>query len=398
MRAAHLRSQLRFQVWRAGSGAGVLLSPMLFTGRAADLHRAASELTSASSLYVVAHADDPILFQSPDLLHDLDSGQPVRTVVLTAGDNGRGKGYWSGREAGLMTAYAKLAGLANSWRATTLHINGHRIAEYAMTAHSNVVVDFLRLPDGCWQAGDGWPRHRHQSLKKLWNGSLARLVAVDKLNSYTKDTLTATLAAIMQLARPTTISVQDYVGTFGDGDHPDHHAGADFAVAANQSYRAAHILHGYADYATADMPANVSGKDLAAKTASFYAYARFDPLVCQSPAQCAGKPESAWLRRQYVVGTIVTSRRPAPPAEANVADSAAVTASSQTPSTQQTAGKAVDGVVDGYPGDSSHERASSGGGRDVAQADLAGVADPCQGRARQAEQPGSGHVGDADVQ
>ncbi len=312
-RSAHLRSWLRFQVWRAGSGAAVLLSRTLFTGRAADLHLATSKLTSALSLYAVAHADDPILFQSPDLLHDLDSGQPVRTVVLTAGDAGRGKRYWSGREAGLMAAYAKLAGLANSWRATTLRINGHRIAEYTMTARSNVVVDFLRLPEGGWPEGDGTSKYGHQSLKKLWNGSLAKLVAVDKLNSYTNDTLTATLAVIIQLARPANINVQDYMGTFGDGDHADHHAGAYFAVAANKSCRAAHILHGYADYATADMPANVSGKDLAAKTASFYAYARFDPLVCQSPARCAGKPESAWLRRQYVVGTIVTNRRPTPP-------------------------------------------------------------------------------------
>ena len=305
--SAHLRSWLRFQVWRARSGAAVLLSRTSFTGRAADLHGATSELTPALSLYVVAHADDPILFQSPDLLHDLDSGQPVRTVVLTAGDVGRGKRHWSSREAGMMTAYAKLAGLPNSWRATTLRINGHRVAEYAMTARSNVVVDFLRLPDGGWPDGDGTSTYGYYSLQKLWNGSPATLAAVDKLESYTKDTLTGTLAAIMQLARPANINVQDYVGTFGDGDHADHHASAYFAVAADESYRAVHILHGYAGYAAADMPANVSGKDLAAKTASFYAYVRFDPLVCQSPAQCARKPESAWLRRQHVVGTIVTA-------------------------------------------------------------------------------------------
>ncbi len=46
----------------------------------------------------------------------------------------------------------------------------------------------------------------------------------------------------------------------------------------------------------------------------------------------------------------------------NVALNATATASSQNTSTQQTAAKAIDGVVDGYPGDYTKEWATVGGG------------------------------------
>jgi hypothetical protein len=52
---------------------------------------------------------------------------------------------------------------------------------------------------------------------------------------------------------------------------------------------------------------------------------------------------------------------PPPPSEVNLAATAAVTASSETPAYGQTATKAVDGIVDGYPGDYTKEWATNGG-------------------------------------
>jgi hypothetical protein len=49
-------------------------------------------------------------------------------------------------------------------------------------------------------------------------------------------------------------------------------------------------------------------------------------------------------------------------APTNIAGQASVTASSQNASTQQTANKAVDGVIDGYPGDYTKEWATVAGG------------------------------------
>lgn len=58
-----------------------------------------------STLNVVAHEDDDLLFLSPDLLHNIQAGRCVRTVFVTAGDSGAGAGYWQGREAGSKAAY-----------------------------------------------------------------------------------------------------------------------------------------------------------------------------------------------------------------------------------------------------------------------------------------------------
>src|ERR1700722_8396652 len=69
----------------------------------------------SSSMYIVAHADDTLLFQSPQLLADIQSGRHVTAVYLTAGDDGQPKSYWSVRESGTEAAFASMANAANTW-------------------------------------------------------------------------------------------------------------------------------------------------------------------------------------------------------------------------------------------------------------------------------------------
>jgi hypothetical protein len=62
------------------------------------------------------------------------------------------------------------------------------------------------------------------------------------------------------------------------------------------------------------------------------------------------------------VATAATASCPtAPDGAANLASCASVTASSENPATGQTAGKAVDGIAGGYPGDHTVEWATQGG-------------------------------------
>ena len=75
--------------------------------------------TSAnSSMNVVAHEDDDILFIDSPTYLDVTAGRCLTTVYLTAGDDGQGASYWQGREDGAMAAYAKMARTRNAWTTT----------------------------------------------------------------------------------------------------------------------------------------------------------------------------------------------------------------------------------------------------------------------------------------
>ena len=49
----------------------------------------AANCPAGDSMYVVAHEDDSILFQNPDLQRDISNGRCVQTIFLTAGDADR---------------------------------------------------------------------------------------------------------------------------------------------------------------------------------------------------------------------------------------------------------------------------------------------------------------------
>ncbi|MBP1819437.1 PIG-L family deacetylase [Mycobacterium sp. OAE908] len=252
-------------------------------------------------LYIVAHEDDTLLFQSPSLLHDMQSRDSVvTTVYVTAGDDGQEQAYWTGREAAVNSAYAYMAGVPDKWIEGVTNAAGHDIVTYTLSGAPDVRQLFIRLPDGNLD-GSGFHRYGEESLQKLWTTQISTMHPVDGSQPYTSQDLTATLTALMAAIQPDIVRVQDYIGTFGDRDHSDHHASAYYARAAHQKYTRQHEFLGYQDYPTQDLPANVSGADLVAKRYAFYAYAQHDSAVCGSTAACAGSEYESWLRREYLV-------------------------------------------------------------------------------------------------
>ena len=97
-------------------------------------HLLAFDTGVTNAMYIVAHPDDSLIFQSPDLLQNVQSNLNVLTVHLTAGDDGKGEAYWSGRESGVEAAYAQMAGVANSWTASTLNVGSHALVLQTLTA------------------------------------------------------------------------------------------------------------------------------------------------------------------------------------------------------------------------------------------------------------------------
>ena len=177
--------------------------------------------------------------------------------------------------------------------------------------------------------------------------------AIDGSSSYSLQDLKNTFANIMSSFQPDQIYTQDYSGTYGDGDHSDHHSVGYLTQAAVQQYTSAYTLTGYQGYGTAQRSANVTGADLVAKENAFYAYSLFDNGTCGGTTSCAGTGYASWLERQYPI-----TAAPSP----DLALHATATASSQNTITGQTANKAIDGIISGYPGDYTKEWATVGGG------------------------------------
>lgn len=244
---------------------------------------------------IVAHEDDSLIFQNPDLIKAIEAGNCSMTVFLTAGDAGLPLTYTIDRENGAKAAYAYMAGKPNVWVESSAGIPGKAASMWTLSG-TDIRLVFLRLPDGAVD-GTGFGKG---SIEQLWRGTVASLTTVDSAAAYTRGDLVSALVALMNSYQPSRINTQDFSGVFGGEDHSDHFATGFFAREASHAYTAEHQIFGYRGYATAHMPENVSEPWRSRKIDTFFTYTPFDPNACgQTPEQCAGIYMS-WMSRQYV--------------------------------------------------------------------------------------------------
>jgi LmbE family N-acetylglucosaminyl deacetylase len=257
-----------------------------------------------TTLSIVAHQDDDLLFMNPDELHDIEAGHCVRTVYLTAGDSGRDKFYWLSREQGSEAAYDTMIGSKKGWLQQTVQLPGRQYVTVASPIDNpKISLLFLHLPDGNL-LGHGFPDSHYESLQDLLDGTVARLHTVDHQSSYDAKQLVDALRTLMQLYRPALVRAQATTPSELYPDHSDHIAASHFAERAYEQYEQAQQvaipLVRYLGYPVRDMPANVTDADLAKKQAAFFAYARFDGAVCYSVRDCSNTPTyGEYLERQY---------------------------------------------------------------------------------------------------
>ena len=65
-------------------------------------------------MYFSAHPVDSLLYQNPDLFHDLYVYKCATTVVFTTGDRGVAGNLSMSLERGLEAAYARMAGVSTN--------------------------------------------------------------------------------------------------------------------------------------------------------------------------------------------------------------------------------------------------------------------------------------------
>ncbi len=281
-----------------------------------------------STLNVVAHEDDDLLFLNPEISDDISDQRCVTTLFVTSGDAARGADYWRGREQGEMAAYARMAGRPTRWTEDTLTVNGQSIHRATLDG-APVTLLFLRLPD---RVG-GWP---DQTLQMLWLDPAARIRTLDTGRTYTRPALLGVLLGVMETYQPWVIRTLDFRNAYGDGDHDDHHTVGYLTWDAQQRYRTPHRTVGHLGYPVGDQPANLTAAQYDTKLGYFLTYAPHDPVVCQTADWCTRGNYGAFARRNIAVAAPVGPGR-------NVAAQAWVTASSSRPASTQVAAKAVDG-------------------------------------------------------
>jgi LmbE family N-acetylglucosaminyl deacetylase len=245
---------------------------------------------------IVAHEDDDLLFLSPDLIHDIQSGRCVRTIFVTAGDAGKGRRYWTSREDGIRSAYALMAGVSSPWTISDPFSSGHAITIHTLRSHSKISLVFLRLPDGNFDGG-GWWKNNYQSLRKLLAGTIKEIRAIDGSNRFTEVSLQSTLLKLIKDYRPDTLRTQD-TNSAVLWDHSDHRAVASLVERAHMQYTARHTFISYVDYMDLLYLPNVPDAHLVAKEKAFSAYAVHDKEIgCYT---CFYNPYFYWLKRQYI--------------------------------------------------------------------------------------------------
>ncbi len=268
-----------------GSGLGIVrgarwLGLVVLLGSLAVIPLASPASAAAcpgSSLNIVAHEDDDLIFLNPDIANDIAAGRCVRTVFLTAGDAGNPYPDSIYRENGPEAAYARMAGVADNWTTTTDDgVPNRSVRTEVLVGRPRVSISFIRLPDG-FPSGQGSQAYGGASLAKLWNGSISTIRSVDTAETYTRSALISALTSMMTDLQPSTIRTQDYVSPITDADHSDHFMAGAFARAADLGYTRAHTLMSYQGYPIGNRPQNVFGSELTMKQAALQSASQYDP-------------------------------------------------------------------------------------------------------------------------
>ena len=233
---------------------------------------------------VVAHPDDDLLFMNPSLQRATKT-KCVRTMYVTAADDGRPQQYWEGREQGVEAAYAKMLSTNNVWTDETITIHGQTVKSRILVGHPNIGLIFLRLPDGNVH-GNGFASTGHADLEKLAAHKILSLKAVDNTATYSYSQLVDLVGEILTTDNPSVIYTHLSSGIMSDGDHSDHKAVGALTFQTLNIIKLPAQLVMYVGYPSNYLPPNLLPQTAKEKRSIFYIYANHDSAICKLAKAC----------------------------------------------------------------------------------------------------------------
>ncbi|RJQ79905.1 hypothetical protein D5S17_09010 [Pseudonocardiaceae bacterium YIM PH 21723] len=246
-------------------------------------------------LTIVAHHDDDLLFQSPDLLADIRSGREVRTLFLIASDYSGDRPmppdeYMRLREQGVREAYASVAGLDPAdWRPEPYRVGPHTVTRWTLGDRLSTVE--VRISDNTTGTG------RHMwGVYALDLSVTTRPGDRNPPQTFHRRQLGDFLRQVVTDFGPEVIRAGDPVADHRPGDfHNDHLAVARMVRWALDGWAGAPPVIFYRDYSIVDGPENLSPEQTDAKTRAFVVYTRRDHDICPT-GSCT--PDD-WLQPLY---------------------------------------------------------------------------------------------------
>ncbi|MDQ1123233.1 PIG-L family deacetylase [Microbacterium trichothecenolyticum] len=252
---------------------------------------------------VWAHPDDDIIFGNPTISDAIAAGDCVRTVFLTAGDAGKGMGYTTSRELGILQAYDAMRGSSGLWDDREILLDaGARVTRFAPQDDPRLSVLFLRLPDGNITDG-GFAATGYATLSKLLDGSIPTLAPLDGGPVVSRSHLSESLVELAAAWRPTMVLTHIPRGSaFAPGDHPDHSVvGALVRDALTPLPDVGPGIRYLVGYPSEELPRNVDGARLDAKVETYRVYTQQDDVIrCADRSACLNTRRfGQWLQRSY---------------------------------------------------------------------------------------------------
>ncbi|MFB7517854.1 PIG-L family deacetylase [Streptomyces sp. NPDC056144] len=278
-------------------------------------------------LQVAAHPDDDLYFMNPDTQRLLDSGVPLVSVYVTAGEHtGRNRiagmpetppdraAYSSARHQGLRQAYADALGLPpfTPWRREAVTLAGGRHAEVATltSGRRRVELVFLNLPMHTTR--------RYMAVPALWHDRALELPThlsagspLTRSEPYDYDGLVGVLVGLLRRYRPTVVHTLDPDPDLRTGDeaarrrdseqpgyedHGDHTAVACFTWAALSRWVSEAVRDGapvpafattaFRGYYNRHWPKNLPPGVLKEKAAHLVPYGGDPSWDCGNPSGC----------------------------------------------------------------------------------------------------------------
>jgi hypothetical protein len=263
---------------------------------------------SKVDFYVVAHADDWQLFMGDRAYADIRDKHKVVFVYASAGDANLGADYWHTRESAANASAqfvvdlptADVVGRGTS-ACSTQQVGGHPLQR---CVYGNTVSYFMRLPDGNLD-GAGFENNRFQSLKKLREGGIDSIAALDGTSTYKgwadfHQTIREIIKTESDKRAPRDVSVhtQEHDPALTPSDHSDHMmTGLAVAEAVKGTSLGARY---YVGYDIKKRPPNLSSAASMYKSGVFMVYERTMQSKAQKTTFCELPVSySSWLFRTY---------------------------------------------------------------------------------------------------